>query len=103
MFQHDTSWSDGPVGVTQCPIVPGESYLYQFSSTTQAGTFWYHSHYCKFYKNKHSIVADCVIATQYCDGLRGAMVVYDPQDPHLPLYDIDDGNLLIILLSSYYC
>jgi len=21
-------------------------------------------------------------ATQYCDGLRGAMVVYDPNDPH---------------------
>jgi len=45
------------------------------------------------------IVAKYLIATQYCDGLRGAMVVYDPQDPHLPLYDIDDGNLLISFLS----
>jgi hypothetical protein len=27
-----------------------------------------------------------ITATQYCDGLRGAMVVYDPNDPHLSLY-----------------
>ncbi|KAG6849815.1 hypothetical protein H0H93_004764 [Arthromyces matolae] len=30
-------------------------------------------------------------ATQYCDGLRGPFVVYDPFDPHRPEYDIDDG------------
>jgi Multicopper oxidase len=41
------------------------------------GTFWYHSHF----KN------------QYCDGLRGAMVIYDENDPHKHLYDIDDGEL----------
>ena len=31
-------------------------------------------------------------ATQYCDGLRGPLVVYDPNDPHRHLYDIDDGE-----------
>jgi hypothetical protein len=31
--------------------------------------------------------------TQYCDGLRGPLVVYDPQDPHAQLYDYDDGKL----------
>ncbi len=31
-------------------------------------------------------------ATQYCDGLRGPMVVYDPFDPHMLRYDIDDGE-----------
>lgn len=31
-------------------------------------------------------------ATQYCDGLRGPMVVYDPQDPHGHLYSVDDGK-----------
>jgi hypothetical protein len=31
--------------------------------------------------------------TQYCDGLRGPLVVYDPQDPHANLYDYDDGKL----------
>jgi len=28
-------------------------------------------------------IIDVPIATQYCDGLRGAMVVYDPNDPNL--------------------
>ena len=40
------------------------------------GTFWYHSHF----------------NNQYCDGLRGAFVIYDPNDPHQSLYDIDNGE-----------
>jgi hypothetical protein len=40
------------------------------------GTFWYHSHF----------------KTQYCDGLRGPLVVYDACDPHRDLYDVDDGK-----------
>jgi len=28
---------------------------------------------------------------QYCDGLRGALVIYDPNDPNKDLYDVDDG------------
>ena len=24
----------------------------------------------------------CCTATQYCDGLRGALVIYDPDDPY---------------------
>jgi hypothetical protein len=33
----------------------------------------------------------CSAAEQYCDGLRGAFIVDDPNDPHKPLYDVDDG------------
>ncbi|KAF8880224.1 Cupredoxin [Gymnopilus junonius] len=69
-FQHGSNWADGPVGVNQCPIIPGDSFLYQFSVPDQAGTFWYHSHH----------------STQYCDGLRGPFVVYDPDDPYLSQY-----------------
>jgi iron transport multicopper oxidase len=49
------------------------------------GTFWYHSHF----------------STQYCDGLRGALVVRDPQDPQAGLYDFDDGilNLAFSILA----
>ncbi|KAG5644329.1 Acyl-coenzyme A oxidase 2 [Asterophora parasitica] len=43
-FQAGSSWADGPVGVTQCPISPGHSFLYTFQTANQAGTFWYHSH-----------------------------------------------------------
>jgi iron transport multicopper oxidase len=86
LFQNGTSWSDGPVGVTQCPITPGDSYLYEFSVPNQAGTFWYHSHY----------------STQYCDGLRGALVIYDPEDPNLSLYDVDDETTVITLADWYH-
>jgi iron transport multicopper oxidase len=39
------------------------------------------------------------IDTQYCDGLRGPIVIYDPNDPQASLYDVDDGKTLIIPLS----
>ncbi|KAJ7662306.1 yellow laccase [Mycena rosella] len=37
------------------------------------------------------------LATQYCDGLRGPLVVYDPDDPHASLYDVDDESTVITL------
>ena len=40
------------------------------------GTYWYHSHY----------------EAQYCDGLRGALVIDDPDDPQKSLYDVDNGE-----------
>ncbi|KAJ7104631.1 hypothetical protein C8R44DRAFT_566225, partial [Mycena epipterygia] len=81
----NNSWADGVVFVSQCPIAVSTSFLY--TSPTVIGTFWYHSHR----------------RTQYCDGLifflvvniavlndppslKGPIVVYDPDDPHLDLY-----------------
>ena len=69
--------------MNQCPIATGNSFLYDFTVPDQAGTFWYHSH----------------LSTQYCDGLRGAMVVYDPNDPHADLYDVDDGEAFLLLCA----
>ncbi|KZS88992.1 laccase [Sistotremastrum niveocremeum HHB9708] len=74
MFQHRTNTEDGVGMVTQCPIVPGESYDYSFDTAGQTGTYWYHSH----------------VSTQYCDGLRGPLVIYDPNDPFADMYDVDD-------------
>lgn len=31
-------------------------------------------------------------ATQYCDGLRGAFIIRDRNDPYLKDYDVDDGK-----------
>ncbi|KAK7019732.1 laccase, multicopper oxidase, benzenediol:oxygen oxidorectuctase [Paramarasmius palmivorus] len=73
-FQAHTNWADGPAFVNQCPIPKGTSFLYDFPVRDQAGTFWYHSH----------------LSTQYCDGLRGPIVVYDPNDPFRDMYDVDD-------------
>ncbi|KAI0035841.1 laccase [Vararia minispora EC-137] len=93
LFQHNTQVLDWPCSmdttysrlVLQCPIVPGESFLYRFSVPDQAGTYWYHSHY----KN------------QYCDGLRGPLVIYDPRDPNAHLYDVDDESTVITLADWY--
>lgn len=86
IFQNTTNWADGAAFVSQCPIAPNESFLYDFQAKNQAGTFWYHSH----------------VSTQYCDGLRGPLVVYDPSDPHRHLYDIDDESTVITLADWYH-
>nr|AYO51536.1 laccase [Lignosus rhinocerotis] len=85
-FQKGTNWADGAAFVNQCPIAAGNSFLYDFTATDQAGTFWYHSH----------------LSTQYCDGLRGPLVVYDPDDPHASLYDVDDESTVITLSDWYH-
>nr|BAI66142.1 laccase [Pleurotus salmoneostramineus] len=83
-FQKGSSWADGPAFVTQCPIAAGDSFF--FNVPDQAGTFWYHSH----------------LSTQYCDGLRGAFVVYDRDDPHRSLYDVDNAGTVITLEDWYH-
>ncbi|KAJ3929520.1 MAG: laccase lcc6 [Lentinula lateritia] len=89
LFQEGTNWADGAF-INQCPIAAGNSFLYDFNVPDQAGVmykrFWYHSH----------------LATQYCDGLRGPLVVYDPQDPYLSLYDVDDDSTVITLSDLYH-
>lgn len=39
-----------------------------------------------------SMLLKLSVGVQYCDGLRGPIVVYDPSDPHAALYDEDDGK-----------
>ncbi|KAK7029545.1 laccase, multicopper oxidase, benzenediol:oxygen oxidorectuctase [Paramarasmius palmivorus] len=84
--QRRNAWADGPAFVTQCPIVKGNSFLYDFPTGDQAGTFWYHSH----------------LSTQYCDGLRGPLVIYDSNDPFYSEYDVDDESTVITLTDWYH-
>ncbi|KAI9511056.1 laccase C [Russula earlei] len=86
IWQWTTNYADGGAMVNQCPIVPGKSFLYQFNAGNQTGTYWYHSHY----------------KAQYCDGLRGPLVIYDPNDPHRAEYDFDDENTVITLGDWYH-
>ncbi|XP_058099502.1 laccase-7-like [Magnolia sinica] len=44
ILQMLTGWADGPVYVTQCPILPGNSYTYRFNIIKQQGTLWWHAH-----------------------------------------------------------
>nr|ACR19861.1 putative laccase 4 precursor [Agaricus bisporus var. bisporus] len=85
MFQKGTNFMDGTAGVTQCPIAPNNSFQYDFQ-VSGAGTFWYHSHF----------------GVQYCDGVRGAFIVYDPSDPLKSLYDVDDESTIITLSEWYH-
>ncbi|KAL0564989.1 Laccase-1 [Marasmius crinis-equi] len=85
-FQARSAWADGPSFVNQCPIAPGATFHYAFDTAGQTGSYWYHSH----------------LSTQYCDGLRGAFVVYDPDDPLKHLYDVDDESTIITLADWYH-
>ncbi|KAF9445549.1 multicopper oxidase [Macrolepiota fuliginosa MF-IS2] len=81
LFQKGTNFMDGAAGITQCPIAPGNAFQYSFSADS-AGTFWYHSHF----------------GLQYCDGVRGPIVIYDPSDPLKAFYD----ESTVITLSEWY-
>ncbi|KAH9212454.1 Cupredoxin [Leptodontidium sp. 2 PMI_412] len=65
IFQTGTAYSDGPAMVTQCPIQPGGSFVYEFK-VDQPGTYWYHAH----------------IGGQYIDGLRGPLIINDVNAPY---------------------
>ncbi|CCE85919.1 Piso0_005559 [Millerozyma farinosa CBS 7064] len=81
LFQKGSNAMDGPEMVTQCPIPPGATFLYNFTVEDQAGTYWYHSH----------------SGAQYGDGLRGFFIIDD--DKPLPFkYDED----VTLTLSDWY-
>ncbi|KAH7909939.1 laccase [Hygrophoropsis aurantiaca] len=86
LFQRHQNQMDGLAFVTQCPITPNNSFLYNFNVGSQVGTYWYHSHY----------------GVQYCDGLRGPLIIYDPEDPYRFFYDIDDESTIITLMDWYH-
>ncbi|KAF5386387.1 hypothetical protein D9757_006713 [Collybiopsis confluens] len=78
-FSTANSFNEGSVFVTTYPIGPGETYTYNVPLINeQTGTFWYHSQ----------------LDVQYVDGLRGALIVYDPEDPLAHLYDVDNENTI---------
>ncbi|KAI9342663.1 Cupredoxin [Obelidium mucronatum] len=82
MYQKGTQWMDGASMVTQCPIGPGDTYIYKFNVGTQVGTYWWHAHH----------------ESQYINGLRGPFIVNDPQDPYKSKYDYD----VTITLSDFF-
>ncbi|KAH9963711.1 laccase [Lactifluus volemus] len=86
ILQRTTNYVDGAPFVTQCPIIPNQSFLYQFNAFEQTGTYWYNSQ----------------LNAQSCDGLRGPLVIYDPKDPHRGRYDVDNADTVITLGDWYH-
>ncbi|KAK1853127.1 laccase-1 precursor [Colletotrichum chrysophilum] len=79
IHQQETPWMDGVSGITQCPIVPGESFTYRWKASTY-GSSWWHGHH----------------ALQYAGGLWGPIIIHGPTFVD---YDIDLGP---IMLSDFY-
>ncbi|KAJ4431310.1 hypothetical protein ANN_19907 [Periplaneta americana] len=82
LFQRGTPFYDGVPMITQCPIVGGNTFRYQFYAN-QPGTFYWHSH----------------DGIQKSDGLQGSLVVRRPRDhePNGQLYDYDLPAHVIVI------
>ena len=68
IFVTGTPWMDGTAYITQCPILPRESFTYRFKASP-VGTHWYHSHF----------------SNQRMDGLFGMLIVH-PALPTVPYF-----------------
>lgn len=77
-FDANNSYNEGTPFVTTCPFGPNVSYTYVLPLANQTGTYWYHSQ----------------LSMQYADGLRGPLIIYDPEDPQADLYDVDDESTI---------
>lgn len=87
LHQQGSNAMDGTTGATQCPILPGDTFTYNFtvrrvstaptqhlltiSLVNQTGSFWWHSHH----------------GGQMPDGLRGPFIVHDTEDPYAGQYE----------------
>ncbi|KAK4960852.1 hypothetical protein LTR66_012835 [Elasticomyces elasticus] len=81
LFMNGTTHMDGVAQVTQCPVPANSTFTYAFN-VSQPGTYWYHSH----------------VDGQYPDGLRGPLIVRDPQNPYRNMYNEE----LVVTLSDWY-
>jgi len=82
-FFNGTNYFDGAVGVTQCPIPPGESLTYEIPVDLQTGTFWIHGHF----------------DGQYVDGLRAPVIIH-PAEPRTDNVTWDEE--FTVILSDWY-
>ena len=73
-----TQYMDGVPYVTQCPILPSNSFLYDFY-LYPGGTYWYHSHQFDERSN----------------GLFGGLVVLDPDPPQRSYQDIPEQHTIV--------
>ncbi|KAK4705860.1 hypothetical protein P7C70_g324, partial [Phenoliferia sp. Uapishka_3] len=80
--QNGSVWADGPHGITQCPIPPFASFLYNFTLARedQFGTYWWHAHR----------------SAMYGDGVLGPLIVHSPDDPLKRGKDYDIDQILFI-------
>ncbi|KAK4308758.1 hypothetical protein Pmani_019558 [Petrolisthes manimaculis] len=76
----DYQYYDGVPFLTQCPIMPGLVFRYDFQAATPGTHFW-HSH----------------VGLHRGSGVFGSMVVRQAEDPHLGSYHIDSPQHVLML------
>ncbi|CZT25385.1 related to iron transport multicopper oxidase fio1 precursor [Ramularia collo-cygni] len=83
IYQNGSSFMDGAVGTTTCPIAPGHNFTYQFT-VKQSGSYFWHSHQ----------------GVQSSDGLHGPLIIHgrDEKEKQRIPYKTDR----VILLADHY-
>lgn len=84
ILQKGTPWSDGVAGITQYPILSGDSYTYLFQLTGEYGSSWYHAHF-RGYLN---------------DGLYGPIYIRPSEKRKRPYYLISNHTQDLELLLN---
>jgi FtsP/CotA-like multicopper oxidase with cupredoxin domain len=84
IYQNGTNWMDGTSGITQCPIVPGRRFRYEFTVTGQSGSYYYHGHQ----------------AVQASDGLYGPLVIHARDEKNLQKIPYETDR--VVMLQDYY-
>ncbi|XP_052239181.1 uncharacterized protein LOC127850289 isoform X9 [Dreissena polymorpha] len=79
VHQKGTPWMDGVAFITQCPILPGQTFTHVFKAYPP-GTSMYHAH----------------IGDQRSMGLYGAFIVYPRKDP-----EVIGLNQIVMLLQDW--
>ncbi|PSN35801.1 hypothetical protein C0J52_21815 [Blattella germanica] len=87
LFQRGTQYMDGVPMVTQCPIMEGQTFRYDFRANNSGTHFW-HSH----------------DGLQKMDGLIGSLIVREPSssDPNDFLYDLDHPSHVMLLTDWFH-
>ncbi|XP_063982871.1 uncharacterized protein LOC135165467 isoform X2 [Diachasmimorpha longicaudata] len=80
LHQVGTQLMDGTPYITQCPILPGNEFIYRFKASP-AGTHIWHAH----------------VAFQDSDGLYSSLIVRKPNDPLQKYYDFDLAEHVMVI------
>jgi len=69
---------DGVPGLTQSPVLPGESHLYEFT-VPDAGTYWYHAHFNSLEQVARGLYGPLIVDgdADHLDGMKEVVIVLD--------------------------
>jgi len=78
---------DGAVGITQCPVSPGETFIYDsVVGNENVGTFWWHAH----------------SQVQRGDGMYGGLVVHKPAEGGGDMKEHKYKRDILVMVGDWY-